>query len=121
MTKWIALALLTLGLGACSSGSKKSAEKAETAAEEATEDAKAEAKNTKKEASKSMEGKTLCEMKSDKRYIEVTSKDKGCELLYTKFDKEEVIASSAVGTSHCEKISERIQSNLKEAGFSCGN
>lgn len=119
MIKWIALAALTLGLAACSSAGKKAEEKKTETKKEMSEkkaEAKAEAK-----AETSSQGKVMCEMKGDKRYIEVVGKESGCELLYTKFDKEEVVATSAAGTAHCEKISERIQGNLKEAGFTCGN
>lgn len=120
MTKWIALMLLTLGLGACSSGAKKQTD-AEKQTTEAAAESKEEAKEAKKDSSTSTEGKIACELKNDKRYIEVQAKDGGCEVLYTKFDKEEVVATSASGTGHCEKISERIQTNLKEAGFECSN
>ncbi len=119
----LAFATLTLGLSisACSSKSKTADAQATDAKAAATTETKAAPANADKTkaAATSTAGKVLCETSSDKRLIEVRTKDAGCELAYTKFGKEEVIANSAAGSAHCQKISERIQSNLTEAGFKC--
>ena len=116
----LSLATLALGfsLSACSSKTKTADGTATETKAATTTDSKTAAPADKKSAVSSA-GKVLCETKSDKRLIEVRTKDSGCELAYTKFGKEEVIANSAAGTAHCQKISERIQSNLGEAGFKC--
>jgi hypothetical protein len=128
MKKWFLLALLTAGLTACSSSptQKKAAEADGSTVTAETSEAQAAAQTAQTAEKKAVEarektpGQILCEAQNDKRYIEVKTKGGGCELAYTKFDKEEVIATSMSGTEHCEKIAERITNNLKEAGFSCG-
>jgi hypothetical protein len=117
MTKWMALILVTFGLAACSSAKKMEDKKGETAVTQESADAAKKAEAAKSSAT--AEGKVTCETKGDSRSIEIRAKDKGCELAYTKFGKEEVIASSASGSDHCKKISERIQTNLKSSGFTC--
>jgi len=63
--------------------------------------------------------KVSCMMKSDKREIQVKKQGSGCELAYSKFGNEEVVATSLNGTEHCQKIADRIQGNLENAGFKC--
>lgn len=64
-------------------------------------------------------GRLSCSVEGDKRYIEVRKKGEGCETIYFKFDKEDVVATAANGLDHCEGIRDRIQKNLTAAGFSC--
>ncbi|MCB0410968.1 MAG: hypothetical protein KDD22_00475 [Bdellovibrionales bacterium] len=115
---WILLVALglSLGLGACSHSKKKDEVKAPEAQ---TETVKKE-NNKAEKTSEAGLGSVTCETASDKRQIEVVKSGEGCELKYTKFGNEEVIATSASGTSHCEKIADRIKNNLIEAGFKCG-
>jgi len=64
-------------------------------------------------------GKSECSVRGDERVIDVRSKDKGCELAYTKGGTENVIASSPNGTAYCEKAAEKLKEKLKGAGFTC--
>ncbi len=63
--------------------------------------------------------KAECSVKGDERVVEVRSKDKGCELAYTKAGKESVVASSAFGTGYCEKAAEKLKEKLKGSGYTC--
>ena len=89
MTKWIALVLLVFGIAGCSSA-KKTSDKAEATTEAKTADGKKATDDKAKTAGSTVSsaGKVLCEASNDKRYIEVRTKDAGCEVAYTKFDKE---------------------------------
>lgn len=110
------LVSLTLVMGACSHSKKKDQTTAKEAQTQATNAAE-EAKKTAIQAA--TEGAINCVNKEDKRTIDLRKKDKGCELAYNKFGKEEIIATSAAGTAHCEKIADRIKTNLIDAGYKC--
>lgn len=113
----LSLALVAAVLIAgCGSKSKKGEA---TDAMAATKTEAAATKETAQAAATSAEGKVTCTMKSDTRHIQVKKAGAGCELAYNKFGNEEVIATSLSGTDHCQKIADRIQANLKTAGFTC--
>ena len=63
--------------------------------------------------------KSDCSVKGDERVVEVRSKEKGCELAYTKAGKENVVASSAFGMGYCEKAAEKLKEKLKGSGYAC--
>lgn len=62
---------------------------------------------------------TNCHLAKSSRIIEVVKTDQGCELFYTRDGEKISKASSDQGVSHCQKVAQNIQSNLKNAGFSC--
>jgi hypothetical protein len=120
--------LLVFALAGCAGGEKKKDGKMDSSKETKAEMSKAEKKMEAKEGKKDMAkmkssavsvGKVECSMNNDKRFVEVREAGKGCELAYSKFGNEEVVATSLSGTEHCQKISERIVGNLENAGFSC--
>jgi hypothetical protein len=63
--------------------------------------------------------KVECSVKGDNRILEVRTKDKGCELIYTKHGTEGSIASSTHGADHCEKALEKVRDKLKGSGYEC--
>lgn len=60
-----------------------------------------------------------CTSAEDRRILTSVPKDPGCELHYQKFGHDQIVAQSAHGTSYCERVKARIQSNLEAAGFEC--
>lgn len=60
-----------------------------------------------------------CKAGKDIRVLEKSEKNAGCELKYTKFGETNVVASSAAGGSHCDKIRDQIRSNLEKSGYKC--
>lgn len=61
-----------------------------------------------------------CNLKNDKRKIQIKNNDKGCKVLYTKFGKEKSIASSVKKNNfYCNSILKRVKDNLVTAGFKC--
>ena len=115
--------LLVFALAGCAGNEKKADGKMDPSKEakaEMTKTAdKAEKKMAKEKPKMMAMGKVECSMKNDKRFVEVRESGGGCELAYSKFGNEEVVATSLSGTSHCQKISERIVGNLENAGFAC--
>lgn len=102
-----------------SCGSKKKMDDNAKAGETNMEAAKDAAKEGEETAKSATGEKVSCMMKNDKRDIHVRTVGKGCELAYSKFGNEEVVATSLTGTEHCQKIADRIQGNLENAGFKC--
>ena len=82
-------------------------------------EAAAETENKKADSMTTSAGAVSCMMKSDKRVIDVRKQGSGCELAYNKFGSEEIVATSMNGADHCQKIADRIQGNLENAGFKC--
>lgn len=118
MKMLILLIVSTFFVASC--GSKKKMDDSAKGAEKTMEAAKDDAKKGKDTAASNMTGdKVSCMMKNDKRNIQVRSVGKGCELAYEKFGNEEIVATSLSGTEHCQKIADRIQGNLENAGFKC--
>ena len=60
-----------------------------------------------------------CASKSDKRYLELRQKDKGCELAYNKNGQEAIVATAKTGDTHCRKTLDKIKERLVGSGFSC--
>lgn len=60
-----------------------------------------------------------CSVEGDQRWIEVRQQGEGCETIYHKFGKEDVVATAFKGMDHCNSILDRIQTNLTQAGFNC--
>jgi len=113
----LTLFIFVTGLAAagCSHNSTKSDNAAAPVAkpEAAKPDDKAAAK------SDTSSTKVECSVKGDDRVLEVKSKDKGCELMYTKHGNEGSVASSTHGTEYCEKALEKLRDKLKGAGYEC--
>ncbi|MGE3973541.1 MAG: hypothetical protein AB7F59_03345 [Bdellovibrionales bacterium] len=74
-----------------------------------------------------VQNRLVCKNNDDERAIQVvkgtrqisSEKDAPCEVVYTKFSKSTVVASSHSSLSYCEMIQKRIQDNLVQGGFSC--
>lgn len=115
--------MILLGLGACSTAEKETmSEQTQTENQEASKKDAAENKEaSKSEKTEASEGsKTSCTLDKDTRVIEVKKTEAGgCELFYTKFGEAKSVASSGFGTQYCEEVKDRIESNLKKAGFTC--
>ncbi len=97
-------------------------EKMKADAKLAAKHAKKEVKDTAAAATAAATGdatKVECKMKGETRLLEVRSKDKGCEIAYTKAGQENVVGSSMNGTTHCQGISDRIKEKLVAAGYTC--
>lgn len=61
-----------------------------------------------------------CKRDSEVRKLSIEKiSPKGCKLQYEKLGVKSVVASSAVGTSHCESVEKRIRENLTAAGYKC--
>ena len=103
---------------------KKSAEvaeapKAEPKAEHTQAPAKEKPAKADKEDAAASAGTVTCSSGGEERKVEVTSKDGGCETIYTKGGKGASVANSANGTHHCESVRDKIVKHLTEAGYSC--
>ncbi len=118
MKMLILLIVSTFFVASC--GSKKKMDNSAKGADKKMEATEGATKKEGQTAASNMTGdKVSCMMKNDKRNIQVRSTGKGCELAYEKFGNEEVVATSMNGTEHCQKIADRIQGNLENAGFKC--
>lgn len=106
------IASIGLLITACSSKTKKA--ETETAAP-----AKMTKEDKKAVEDKSSSGEVKCSLKNDHRVLAVKKKGKGCELAYNKVGKEEVAASAVNGTSYCQKVMDKIKTNLTNSGYSC--
>lgn len=61
-----------------------------------------------------------CKRSEEVRKLSVEKiEPKGCKLHYEKPGSKSIVASSAIGTSHCESVEKRIRENLSAAGFKC--
>ena len=112
--------ILAFSVG-CAGKSKKMDDKKgkETAKAEMKKGEMAGKEKSASEPMASAEGRTNCMMKNDKRFVEVRKSGNGCELAYSKFGNEEIVATSLSGSDHCQKIADRIKGNLENAGFEC--
>jgi len=63
--------------------------------------------------------KMVCKAEKDERTVEKFETSTGCELKYTKFGETTVIASSAVGSGHCDRTRDQIKANLEKNGYKC--
>lgn len=136
MTRTILSSLLVLGLVGCAQGQKKAdapatdakAADAKTAPKADAKDAKAakgkEMKDAKTAAKPATEaapaaGTIECSSGGDKRTIAVKAVDKGCEVVYEKNGATTSPGSGQNGMSNCNRIQEKIKTNLVNAGFKC--
>ena len=120
----IASVFLAFGLTSCASNPSQSEKtsKQEVEKEATTKKASEQKSESSEKDITSQNGSMMrkdCKMKNDERFVETRKTDSGCELAYSKFGKEEIVASSMKGTQHCDKILKRIVSNLEDAGFTC--
>lgn len=117
----IAAGLLALSIG-CSSKDKKS-DNGTATTEAGVKAGKAEAgkavDKAKADMKKGMDDGLVCANGKDKRSLEIRPAGSGCEVVYTKFEQENVIASGSTGKGYCEQTVEKVKSNLENAGFSC--
>ena len=114
--KYVILAALALGLGACSSGGKKS---------DGSNDSKKPAV-TKSDSKKGGSGKQMknsnsvvCTYDKIKREIAVVTKGENCSVEYTKDGTINEIATGSAGGTFCNEVQERVKNNLASAGYSC--
>lgn len=118
---WVGIGLVVV-LASCSSASKKSSEPAASPSPAAAAAAKGADKAKKADAKAGDAGSRLvvkCVQGKDSRAITVVPSDKGCEVHYEKFGNSEVVASSSMGTSHCDEVQSKMKTNLETAGFTC--
>lgn len=126
-----------LSLAGCSSNAKKTAEAtptdkqtATTTEIKATETAKTEPtvtkakKSTESKAkstntSSSAEGLLTCKSGADQRTIAVNPVNSGCEVVYTKQDQANTIATAANDTTYCETVKNKVKTNLESSGYKC--
>jgi len=133
----------TLSLAGCSSNAKKTetapAEKKQTAMTtepKATETAKTEptvtkatkittakkSPESKPQASStpiSAEGLLTCKAGADQRTIAINPVNSGCEVVYTKQDQANTIATAANDTTYCETVKNKVKTNLENSGYKC--
>lgn len=60
-----------------------------------------------------------CTLGKENRQIEIRSKDKGCEVLYTKAGNTSAVASDKVGMDHCQKTLAKMRGKLEAGGYAC--
>jgi hypothetical protein len=65
-------------------------------------------------------GSVACTAGDDTRMIQINTGE-GCQVMYTKFGTESQVANAANDMSYCNSVSEKIQSNLTAAGFTCAD
>lgn len=113
-------------LSQCSSRSKVSTDAPASPPSTAAEAAKSAAQPSTKASDEESHSNTnvdsvTCKSGGDERTIRIEKAGvNGCDLKYKKFDEEKSVASSLIGLGHCERIRDRIQSKLSDAGFQCG-
>lgn len=111
-----ALALVA-AFSACSSAQKKTTT---PPAQASAANAAPTAASAKTEKPSPESARTLsCEKGKDQRSVKIETKGSGCEVQYTKFGQNKVVASSSNGTKHCEDSLAHIEKNLTSAGFTC--
>lgn len=121
----IASALVLAALTACSGAAKKTeaaAESASSAAATAKQVIEQKQSAEKTEVAKSEGGAAsliTCVRGQDSRSLSLNTDGKGCQLIYKKYDKETQLAQAKNGKSYCEKIAEKVKSNLAKDGYSC--
>lgn len=125
MLRLVAVSLLAVSMMiGCASKDKAAEEKTEKqeaqAEAEANKEAEKEQEAAKENAAAAIGGTVTCTLDKDKRMIEVKADGENrCEVLYTKYDQQQSIASADSDVNHCQKVQERVQSNLENAGFKC--
>ena len=61
----------------------------------------------------------ICKSGSEERKLEIQTKEKGCELLYTRLGETKTIATQIVGHEKCEQVLAGIQEKLVASAFKC--
>ncbi len=95
-----------------------------------TDDTKVEVKKTAEAASSKAESASdatapagavtlSCKSGKDERTLVTAAKDKGCEVTYTKQGQSKAVGNGLAGFGVCEKIANKIKSNLEKQGFTC--
>jgi hypothetical protein len=65
-------------------------------------------------------GAVVCKSKADERQLEVVKpQGGGCEVHYTKFGTDTIVANAQNDNSYCEEVLGRIKTRLTESGFEC--
>jgi len=113
------LVLIAAFAAACSSKPKVQETAAPTKVEAKTETTTTATKVQVKAEDVKPAHDMTCAKGKDSRVLSVRTKDKGCELAYTKNGQEAVVASGKSGLSHCEASAEKISGKLKGAGYDC--
>lgn len=116
MKALIALAAFTMLLG-CSSTQKPSTSSTASPSPTPTPKASPAASAPTVPAGAGLD--MTCKSGSDERGLTIVPKDQGCELHYSKYGKGQIVASSAVTQSHCERVRSQIVKNLEASGFVC--
>ena len=116
--------LALVGAGCASKGKKEStaapATKSETkTAEKATTQKTKEAVKPSTASATASSMKSVCSVKGDERIIDIRTKGSGCEVGYSKFGQESIVASSQNGTDYCQNTAGKIKERLQGAGFEC--
>ena len=103
----------------CSSPQRASDQKIQEARSENTSQEKITSRETPKEISPAAAKTLKCSKNSDTRLLELFSKNSGCELHYSKFQKTQSIASAKHGESYCREALGKVQLHLENAGYIC--
>lgn len=106
-------------LSACSQTPKKSEAKIPLAPAPVVTTAPAPVVKEEKKIS-SFENKLICKNEKDSRTLEILKDSgEGCKLMYSKYGKDEEIASSGNGMDYCKNVLSKVEVNLKNGGFEC--
>lgn len=119
--KTLIVLISTMFVFSCASG-KKSEEPTGKAPAPAKSETKAEpaAKPAATPKATASAGATVCKSKSDERQLEVTKpQGGGCEVHYTKFGTDTIVANAQNDVGYCEEVLGRIKTRLTESGFEC--
>lgn len=60
-----------------------------------------------------------CKSGSDERTLEISKKDEGCAVHYTKFGEAQEIGAAQADQTFCQKLVDKVRDNLEAAGFTC--
>ena len=110
---------LTMSLAACASANKSAPPPAQSASPAAAQTPAAKPAEKMAATTGEITAKATCTSGKDSRTLAVLTKDKGCELEYTKNGKASVVASAVNGSKHCEDKLTSIKDKLVNAGFNC--
>ncbi|MCB9083145.1 MAG: hypothetical protein H6624_02315 [Bdellovibrionaceae bacterium] len=116
--------IATLFIFSCASTKKKdgapTGDTAAPAAAEAKSEETPKADAAPAKAAANSAGAAVCKAPGDERQLEVVKPDGGgCEVHYTKFGTDKVVANAQNDISYCEEVFNRIKNRLVEAGFEC--
>ena len=109
----------------CSTAPKNTKTESTSAAQTTPKTMPSPAPNVAAQASATTDAKKpgdilMCKRTAEERSLEVEGvQPKGCKLWYSKNGRRSDVASSSIGSSHCESVRARIEETLKGAGFQC--